>query len=196
MKKILEELGVIVASVAVIITFIGVILSDKRTRESNELTRTELNIRLRPWIKIGDTNPTYVTFQNGEIMKWEEYTNKINELKETPNFIRMITEIKNVGQSPTLKLNTIKHQANSKFLKNILYEKQFEAESIFLLPEDHIFYTYHIPYEDWINASYKNTPYYFGIRIDYHIDEKTITSLGRIWVIRAGASTIEETWID
>lgn len=103
----------IISVVLVIATFAGVAvaivaswLSNKRTKESNELLKTELESRLRPWLSLTDPFPFHVILKDGRSVSYDEITEdpkiKIEDYAE----VSFAYYVSNPGQLPAKRVMT------------------------------------------------------------------------------------------
>ena len=188
----ISEVAVIIASVVVIITFFGILLADKRTRESNELTRMELNSRLRPWIKIGDITQEFVQFENGDTISWSKYTDNVSK-HPTPKIVIYGGHIENVGLIPTMGAKLFSIEQENQFTKKDLVGKTQKAKEFVLMPSEKIHISSEVKYNMMIITD-KN-PYYIGYRIDYLVNKNKVETVGKIWSLRKNLTRIDEYWV-
>jgi len=135
----ITEVAVIIASVAVLITFVGILLADKRTRESNELTRMELNSRLRPWIKIEDITQEFVQFKNGNTISWGKWTDNVSKYP-VPKIVVYGGHIENVGLIPTKEAMLFSIEQKNQFTKKDLVGRTQKDKEFVLMPSEKITY--------------------------------------------------------
>lgn len=188
----ISEVAVIIASVVVIITFFGILLADKRTRESNELTRMELNSRLRPWIKIEDITQEFVQFENGDTISWSKYTDNVSK-HPTPKIVIYGGRIENVGLIPTMGAKLFSIEQENQFTKKDLVGKTQKAKEFVLMPSEKIHISSEVKYNTMIITD-KN-PYYIGYRIDYLVNKNKVETVGKIWSLRKNLTRIDEYWV-
>src|SRR5690348_18058258 len=79
---------VLVTLILAVITFFGILLTNKKTRESNELTkesndltRKELDSKIRAWLRIEYLKHVHVILKDNLAVDWDEYWNNIGKYK-------------------------------------------------------------------------------------------------------------------
>ena len=193
-----ESTGVIIASIAVMITFFGILLADKRTRESNELTRKELNTKLRPWIRVGKIEPEFLISNKGSHVKWDEFLSNQEKFLMDAKAVMFSIPYENIGTTPALKVNSFSlHDDKEKITRNILMKNKKEAESpaSILMPGEIRNFHFTIPYSVY-DALYNGKKCFVGVSIEYYVDDMTISTLGKIWDYDRSSANLIDSWID
>jgi len=185
-----EDIAIYVAIAAVLIIAIGIFLSDKRTRDSNELTRYELKHKLRAWLKIKNLVPHMIVV-NGVKIGWEEYWRNTTKYKGGTEQVAFRTEIINIGSMPALEVI-------GSFLsqKGVITRDDVKSaghtDSFPLLPNDYLPQVFVISNKDFEKSV--TEPYYFGAYISYQVDGVK-KGIGKIW-INDGSVVNEDSWIE
>lgn len=187
------DIAIIVASVAVIITFVGIILADKRTKESNELTVMELKQRLRPWLKINQLWPTSAILYSGGTQEWKTFADGKTQDPSNLKSVGYNSEIENIGSLPVKKMKVKVLQKNEKLTKQDVKNDGNEYPVFPLMPQEHLSVLFEMKGSDYLNRDKK--PQYLGIYVEYEVEEKT-NSIGKIWEIGDPSIANEDYWLD
>ena len=185
-----SEIAIYVAIAAVLIIAFGIFLSDKRTRESNELTRTDLRTRLRPWIKIEDITIEFIKFADGTTVKWNRYIENTSAYKN-PVIIIYGSHLENIGQAPATNVKFYFIESDTKFTKENLMTAKDKWDDFALMPSERRYVSTNVPHEIWKNS--ENEHYYIGYRCDYEVDRKMNTT-AKIWEIEGSLARVADTW--
>ena len=174
------DLAVTIALIAVIITFFGVLLSDRRTKKSNELTLIEIKHRLRPWIKITDVFPTSAFLTDGSIATWEQFTNNTDNHIDLLTNVQYTSKIENIGSLPAMAIK-IKTLGGIEEIKKGDVEKDGVKGIILpLMPNETFTNRYDLSIKEFKDR--KNNPHYYGIYIEYYVEDEK-NSVEKIWEI-------------
>jgi len=183
--------GVIVASVAVIITFVGILLSNRRTKESNTMTRTELKHRFRAWIKIENLFGYLITV-DGVNYSWNEYWGDTSKHPGKISSRTLKTEIRNIGEMPAIDLSGNFLQDDKPITREMLGKFDSSTLPFPLVPGDIFPKTFDVTEEVYANSNKK--PLYFGILVRYQVNNVE-KGIGKIWKYD-GTITTEDTWLE
>ncbi len=183
------DYAIYVAIGAVLITAIGIFISDRSTRKSNELTKYELKHRMRAWVSIKNVR-FHAIAVDGKIVYWDDYWNNPSKFTKKPTRVMLKTEITNVGSMPaenviilSLKETTPIQRKGSGSLKSNPHP---------LLPEDELPFIFEYSYDEYDKAG--KTPLYMGIKADYQVDGKP-KGIGKIWSFD-GFIVNRDSWIE
>ncbi len=183
--------------VIALITVVGIILTNQKTRESNELTResnklikSELNAKLRPWIKIDEIKVTHALLTDGRNVTWKKFNDEIKDRKKLKE-ARLSHTIENVGALPTEKLYFKTFHDCKEFSKETLFEKVISSDAYPLMPGETLPFVHKIKSEDFYGEGE-----YYGIHIGYFINNKETYVIGKIWRIDNHKITTHKYWID
>lgn len=107
MENDLLIIGTFIIAISLIV---GIAITSQKTRESNQLTREsndlikkELDVKLRPWIKINDIKYTHAVLKNGRSVGWNDTISQGMDRSELKTAI-MSLSLENIGKIPTEKL--------------------------------------------------------------------------------------------
>jgi len=186
------DLAVGIASIAVIITVAGIYLSNKRTKDSNDLLKKDIDSRIRPWLKISDIHPTHMFLKNGDSLNWDEYNiKKVNEqiLPDSEDYASFSYSITNVGL-----VSTEIHRKTSATLVKFSKEELKSSKKdpvINIVPNEEFRSNLKLPYDKY--KALNENPFYYGVHIDYEWDGG-VSSVGKIWALTLGTSKIDDSW--
>lgn len=187
----MEDLTIYVAISAILITVFGILLSDKRTRDSNKLTRTELMHRLRAWIKIQNLDMHIISI-NGNRLPWMDFWLDPSKHPGDMDYAVLRTEVHNIGTIPALDLTGSFMKMNKPITKEMLENFKNPTLPFPLVPGDVFPCTFQISKEEYNNAN--KIPFYFGLLVRYKVENET-KGIGKIWKYNRDIST-EYTWLD
>lgn len=186
----LTEISVIIASIAVIVSIVGVYLADKRTRDSNELVRTDINARLRPWVVIEGCKPEFIIADDGEVVTWENR----NNLNKSRKSVRIVARFKNIGAIPCHAVSRMikSDKQLTRNLGNIVELKTIN--STIMMPNETILKHIDVDYNEWVNIP--NNPLFFGLWIVYTVSDQLESEMGKIWEFYRGGNSIRDNWYE
>jgi len=187
---VIASLGVIIASIATITTFVGIYLSNKRTKESNNMMQKEINIKLRPWIRIEGCKPTHGILASDAIMEWKDITdNNIH-----PVSVRLSSEFTNFGNTPCYFVSSMFKQ-KTVFNRDVLINDEMRKRNVGIcMPQAKLNKDLIVPYEEWPKKPKQN--FFVGVRIVYKLNESTEVETGTIWEIESGKNLVRDTWYE
>jgi len=193
--KIIElavsDLAIYVAIAAVIITLVGIIWANKRTKESIEITQKEIKSRVRPWIKIEDTSPEFATLANGTTVSWQRFIDKRSKYG-IPKLVIFGTHIENVGQAPSTDVRFYFLEEENEVKRENLMNVSEVLNTFAMMPGERRHISSNLSYELWEKSNQDH--FYIGYRFDYDVDGKTNTT-AKIWEIDGALSRIKDSWI-
>ncbi len=180
------------AFIAILVTTIGIILSNNRTKDALALTRTELEMSLRPWISIKNPEARSALFDKGNVLytDWEKNMSAYG----TPNAIRVIVTVENIGKVPATSVSGKVFQQKEPFDQNTLYDKGADIGSAHLIPGESFLPSFEIPFNIWKNLNKDH--FYFGMEVKYNVLQTTKSLIGRIWHLHQFQFSISDSWID
>jgi len=189
-----QILLVIAAFAAVAASVIGIIKSNRRTRDSNNLLEKDINSRMRPWLIITDIVPSSVIFKNGGTCEWGPYLEESKTNKTEKNQVSLIHyeyTVKNVGLL-SAKINRIQFLKFDNLSRDELDLQKKDKSSINLVPQETLTSYLNLPYEKYIKLHKITTC--FGVSIEYTWDDNKKSHVGKIWHFLPHLSDIIDSW--
>lgn len=173
-------------------TIFGILLSNKRTKESVELTRAEMSVSLRPWIGVIDIQAEAYLFEDGSVENYEAVQNMITKGKSLRGKIKNVSMdilIKNVG---TLPAKDVQYRLllSDKTITRTEVESAKITDKAVLLPGEKD----HTGYDIGLKQFDSRITYYVGICVEYDVNKRMEHS-GKIWELSGNTRKIIEDWI-
>lgn len=187
------DLAIIVASAAVIVVVIGILISDQRTRESNTLTRKELNARLRPWLRITTPYSHRAVYSGNILLPFEQFASGKRIDGKEPEAIRIQIQVVNFGLLPALDVTGRTLQSENEITRKELHENGSLTQGTPLLPQDNFDQNFDIPFDKYKKLG--KEIYYFGIEVDYKINDSQKKTIGTIFKIESNVFHVADSWI-
>lgn len=174
------------------ITFFGILLSNKRTKESNDLLLKQIQIKVRPWITFPEPMPIFVILENRSV-PYEKYALNPTEYGSDILDVSFSIDITNIGIAPTKKVDYRILSIPTKIERNYLLEHGNTGKSFPLAPQEKIAFPFVVPIIHWRKR--KESPYYFGLYVEYEIEKGKIGKIGKIWSVGDGGISQEDYWV-
>lgn len=182
--------GVIIASIAVIVVVIGIWFTNKQMRESNEMIKKDLMVRLRPWIRLEGCKPEYGILENGRIEHWETAVEKNLKLK----LVKITASITNIGAVPCHVVSRLSKRPELFGREVVIDEQMKKSLHVIIMPNEIIHKSLEIPIDVWEKMAVE--PFFVGIGVVYRINDETEAELGRIWEMRKGGNRMVDDWYE
>jgi len=186
--------GVIVASIAVVITAIGIFLSNQKTQESNELLKKDIDSRMRPWLTISNILPNGIVFKDGSSDSWNAYqeglrSGRIKKGNEKNVNFGYVIDNKGLLSTSISRIQFIKEDDISRDELN----QQKKDDSVFnLVPQENFKSNLTMPYERFSTLDSKK--FCIGINLEYNWDDGKKDTVGKILHIERGRSVLIDSW--
>jgi hypothetical protein len=174
------------------ITFFGILLANKRTRESIELTKKELDSKIRAWLRIEFLEPSHVILKDDSAIPQDEYWRNMGKYTSPIVAYDYQTEVTNIGSLPAMNVRGKFLESFNKFSRDE-FENYDKSNPLPLMPGESFPKVVTISKETYEKSA--TTPYYIGLLVEYNLDDKTIAKVGKIWQLKENLTSIIDSWI-
>ena len=179
--------------ILVLVTLAGVIITGILTRKSNELTRKELDSRMRPWLRIEHLTFEFVILADKTIVTWDEYWNNKGKYLSLLEKISLVTKVTNVGPLPAINATGKFHETSNTISRNTFSTRSEATSPHLLMAGDYFPKHFDISAEIFNKSSEK--PYHIGLVVQYEINEKnTKNEVGKIWFVQGNNISLVDSW--
>jgi len=162
--------------------------SNQNVKDSNEMVQKELDIKLRPWMKIDGIEPSHKIFSNNAIVKWGDPSP--DGVKQ--EFVKLNSTFSNFGNTPCFFVSRLYRDDKMFGREKVVNDEMREKKVGICMPNSKLFKHLKIPNDIWPNTPEKS--FFAGQGIIYKLNETTEVEMGIIWEIMHGGPVVRDNW--